>query len=156
MTRSEIVGRNIQQYRNSMGMSQVEFAIAIGRSQTMVSMYEKGKRLPSIQIILKIAEVLGVHFDDIYYSKDERQNEEEFDWYEEAFTPENEYPKGKYDQETIRKLHDIGDSLTSITKTKKWKRFSNALQQMRKSDFERAYNMVQAVFPEYFKRDEKK
>lgn len=71
MTRSEIVGRNILKYRTALGMSQVEFADKIGRSQTMISMYEKGQRLPSIKIIANIAKVLGVPFGDLYYSEDE-------------------------------------------------------------------------------------
>lgn len=87
MTRSEIVGRNIYKYRTAIGMSQIDFAESIGRSQTMVSMYEKGQRLPSTQIMSKIAEVLGVTFGEIYYSKDESKHDsnDSYDWYEEAF-----------------------------------------------------------------------
>ena len=80
MTRSEIVGRNIYKYRTAIGMSQIDFAESIGRSQTMVSMYEKGQRLPSTQIMSKIAEVLGVTFSDIYYAKDENKTDK-YDWY---------------------------------------------------------------------------
>lgn len=88
MTRSEIVGRNIYKYRTAIGMSQIDFAESIGRSQTMVSMYEKGQRLPSTQIMSKIAEVLGVTFGDIYYAKDENKTDK-YDWYEEAFPTTN-------------------------------------------------------------------
>lgn len=73
MTRSEIVGANIFKYRTALGMSQIDFAELINRSQTMVSMYEQGQRLPSTQIIANIAKVLGVSFGDLYFSDDERK-----------------------------------------------------------------------------------
>ena len=72
MTRSEIVGANIYQLRTSLGLSQIEFADLIGRSQTMVSMYEKGLRLPSTKILAQIGKVLGCTFDSLYFSEEER------------------------------------------------------------------------------------
>ena len=78
MTRSEIVGANILKHRNALGMSQVDLADLIGRSQTMVSMYEKGQRLPSTQIIANIAKVLGVSFGELYSSADEKKSDEQF------------------------------------------------------------------------------
>lgn len=155
MTRSEIVGKNISILRTTRGMNQTDLANAIGRTQSMVALYETGKRLPSTQIMGKIAEVFGVPFDEIYYSKDERTNDEEYDWYEEAFSEDNNFPQTKYDPETIKKLKEIGDGLTAITKTKKWKQLSGALQSMSKSDFDRTFNMIHAVYPEYFKKDDK-
>lgn len=155
MTRSEIVGKNIQRYRHSVGMSQVSFAIAIGRSQTMVSMYEKGERLPSTKIILKIADVFGVHFDDIYYSPNEKQSDG-YDWYDEAFSSEENYPQSKYDPEVSRKLHKVGNNLTELTNTKKWKQLSTGLQKMNESDFDRVFNMIKAAYPEYFKKGGKR
>lgn len=76
MTRSEIVGKNIHKYRTQIGMSQIDFAIAIGRSQTMVSMYENGSRLPSTKILAKIAKVLGVPFGNLYYGPEEHTESE--------------------------------------------------------------------------------
>lgn len=78
MTRSEIVGANILKHRTALGMSQVDLADLIGRSQTMVSMYEKGQRLPSTQIIANIAKVLGVSFGELYSSTDEKKSDEQF------------------------------------------------------------------------------
>lgn len=78
MTRSEIVGANILKHRTALGMSQVDLADLIGRSQTMVSMYEKGQRLPSTQIIANIAKVLGVSFGELYSSADEKKSDEQF------------------------------------------------------------------------------
>lgn len=72
MTRSEIVGANIYQHRTSLGLSQIEFADLIGRSQTMVSMYEKGLRLPSTKILAQIGKILGCTFDSLYFSDEER------------------------------------------------------------------------------------
>ena len=78
MTRSEIVGANILKHRTALGMSQVDLADLIGRSQTMVSMYETGQRLPSTQTIAAIAKVLGVSFGELYSSADEKENDEQF------------------------------------------------------------------------------
>lgn len=78
MTRSEIVGANILKHRTALGMSQVDLADLIGRSQTMVSMYETGQRLPSTQTIATIAKVLGVSFGELYSSADEKENDEQF------------------------------------------------------------------------------
>lgn len=153
MTRSEIVGKNICILRTARGMNQTDLANAIGRTQSMVALYETGKRLPSTQIMGKIAEVFGVPFDEIYYSKDERTNDEEYDWYEEAFSRENNYPQSKYDPEVGRKLHEIGNSLSGLSKTKKWKQLSIGLQKMNESDFDRIFNMIRAAYPEYFKKD---
>ena len=72
MTRSEIVGANIYKCRTAINMSQVDFADAIGRSQTMVSMYENGQRLPYTKIMSIIAKVLGVPFGTLYFSEEER------------------------------------------------------------------------------------
>lgn len=52
-------------------MSQVDFADAIGRSQTMVSMYEKGQRLPSTKLMTVIAEALRIPLAVLYFSDDE-------------------------------------------------------------------------------------
>ena len=78
MTRSEIVGANILKHRTALGRSQVDLADLIGRSQTMVSMYETGQRLPSTQTIAAIAKVLGVSFGELYSSADEKENDEQF------------------------------------------------------------------------------
>ena len=48
----------IKQIRNKIGMTQVEFADAIGTKQNTVSDYENGKAVPSIKtarIILRLA-----------------------------------------------------------------------------------------------------
>lgn len=78
MTRSEIVGANIAKYRNSIGMSQVDFAATIHRAQGTISQYESGQRMPSTPIIAEIAKVLGVSFADLYFSDEERANREPF------------------------------------------------------------------------------
>lgn len=77
MTRSEIIGENIRKYRTSVGMSQVDFAAAIGKTQGTISLYEKGQRLPATQTIAKIAKVLGTSFGALYFSDSERDEPEE-------------------------------------------------------------------------------
>lgn len=76
MTRSEIVGANIAKYRNALGMNQIDFAQSIGRSQTMISLYESGQRLPSTKILAQIAKVLGVPFGNLFFSEEERNHGE--------------------------------------------------------------------------------
>lgn len=85
MTRAQIVGDNIRKLRNARGMTQVEFAHAIQRSQSVVAQYESGQRLPSTQIMGQIANVFGVTFDAIYNSEEEKKPHIEGDWYGEYF-----------------------------------------------------------------------
>ena len=58
-------------------------------------MYEKGQRLPSTQIIAKIADVFGVTFGEIYYAPGENYSNGDDDWYRQAFGPQNGYPQAK-------------------------------------------------------------
>lgn len=86
MTRSEIIGSNIRKLRNSLGMTQAQFAEEIGRSQSVVAQYESGQRMPSTEIIGSIANRFGLTFDAIYNSEEEsKEHAKEEDWYGEYF-----------------------------------------------------------------------
>lgn len=150
MTRAEIIGANIQKYRNAMGMSQVDFAQAIGRSQTMVSMYESGQRIPSTKIIGKIANVLGVTFDEIW---EEKKVKNDYDWYSEAFDPKNDFPQGKYDDVTEKRLVSLGEQLSKAKKSKEWRMLSEGFEQFekkRKDEFLMVFKMLSKTYPEFF------
>ena len=50
----------LRQMRKSLGKSQLEFGSSLGLTQELVSLYELGKRQPSIGTLIKIAEALEV------------------------------------------------------------------------------------------------
>jgi transcriptional regulator with XRE-family HTH domain len=49
-----MIGENIKKLRENLKMSQQEFGLAIGSSQTAVSQYELGQKTPSLKVINKI------------------------------------------------------------------------------------------------------
>lgn len=144
MTRSEIVGENIRHLRNARGMSQIDFAEAIDRSQSTVAMYENGQRLPSTKIMSRIANLFGVAFDQIYYSEDERKaNKPSFDWYEEAF-----------DHSSEGKLDSIGKELGKVKHSKQFIMLSEGLSQFEREqneDFQFIFQFLTTKYPHIFK-----
>ena len=50
----------LRQMRKSLGKSQLDFGSSLGLTQELVSLYELGKRQPSIGTLIKIAEALEV------------------------------------------------------------------------------------------------
>lgn len=57
------IGEKIKEYRNSLKMTQADFAYRLGVTGASVSAYETGTRLPSYDILVKIANILGVSTD---------------------------------------------------------------------------------------------
>lgn len=55
-----IVGRNIKHFRIQRGLSQKEAALLVGITSSYWGYLERGKKNPSIELIEKIANVLGV------------------------------------------------------------------------------------------------
>lgn len=55
----------IKQYREDKGMTQAEFAAALGVHQNNVSRWERGVITPSVETLRKMAEVFGCRMDDI-------------------------------------------------------------------------------------------
>lgn len=55
-----MLGRNIRYYRLCSGMSQAELSAKVGVGKMAISNYEHDKRVPSMEILKKIAEALGV------------------------------------------------------------------------------------------------
>lgn len=59
----KILGEKIKEYRVSLKMTQAEFARRLGVTGSSVSAYENGTRLPSYDILVRIANILGVSTD---------------------------------------------------------------------------------------------
>ena len=59
------LGERIKEYRTSMKMTQADFACRLGVTGASVSAYENGTRLPSYDILIRIANILGVSTDSL-------------------------------------------------------------------------------------------
>lgn len=57
---------NLQQIRKSQKISQEDLASRLNIARKTLSFYETGKRFPSIDEAFKIAEILGVEFNQIW------------------------------------------------------------------------------------------
>lgn len=65
------IGENLKRIRKDNKMTQEDFGRLVGLSTNTVQRYELGKRQPTIEIINRIAEALGVSSADILYPTDE-------------------------------------------------------------------------------------
>lgn len=66
-------GDNLKRFRVEKNFSQQELADAIGMHSTHLSRYERNLTAPSIEVVKKIAEVLGISIDTLIYGQqDER------------------------------------------------------------------------------------
>jgi len=66
-------GDNLKMFRVEKNFSQQELADAIGMHSTHLSRYERNLTAPSIDVVKKIAEVLGISIDTLIYGQqDER------------------------------------------------------------------------------------
>lgn len=63
--KSRIFGKNLRAIRTCKGLSHKELAEMIGRTPTMISMYENGKTFPRRQILNKLAEILNISVDEL-------------------------------------------------------------------------------------------
>ena len=55
-----IIASNIKKYRNAAGMRQLDLSVQINVIEHHIYMLESGKRTPSIETILKIANALNI------------------------------------------------------------------------------------------------
>lgn len=56
-------GKRMAILRMSMGLSQAKLSTRLGVSSSTVGMYEQGRREPSLDMLVRIARVLGVSTD---------------------------------------------------------------------------------------------
>lgn len=57
---------NIKKARIELGYSQLELAKLLQVSQQVISAYEQGTRMPSLQIAVKLSEILKKDFNDLF------------------------------------------------------------------------------------------
>lgn len=55
--------KNLKNYRNEKGITQIRLSIAAEVSQETISAYESGKAMPSAETLIKIADFLGISVD---------------------------------------------------------------------------------------------
>lgn len=55
-----LLGKNIADRRNALGLTQAEFAEKLGADTVTVSRFERGSHLPSLLRLERIADVLGI------------------------------------------------------------------------------------------------
>ncbi len=55
-----VVGRNVKQYREAKGLSQEQLAFEADLHRTYVSGVERGIRNPTVKIVSRLADALGV------------------------------------------------------------------------------------------------
>lgn len=60
---------NIEQRRNDLNMTQAKLAEKVGITQGAISMIERGERVPSLDVIIKLAEALGCTVDELIDKK---------------------------------------------------------------------------------------
>lgn len=66
-----LLGERIRTYRTAMKLTQADFARRLGVTGASVSAYENGTRLPSYDVLLGIASILGVSTDSLLGRRDE-------------------------------------------------------------------------------------
>ena len=64
ITGGEVV-ENLKKYRKAKGLKQKELADMVGVSESSISQYESGKKTPSFEIALKLAEALDCESADL-------------------------------------------------------------------------------------------
>ena len=70
MSFEEYIGNNIREVRKQKGMSQNQLADKSGFSNTAISNYETGRKIPSLTSIARIAKELEVSIDRLYYGNE--------------------------------------------------------------------------------------
>ncbi len=68
-----MVAERIIQLRTGKGWSQEELALAIGASRDIISKYERGNNLPSIEMASKMAKAFGVSLDFLINGKEDNR-----------------------------------------------------------------------------------
>lgn len=60
-----MISRAIKRLRNNAGLTQVELAERIGISQGSLSAYESGKDIPSVNTLIRMADVFNCTLDEL-------------------------------------------------------------------------------------------
>lgn len=127
------ISTNITKYRELSGMTQKELAQKLGVTPSRISNWEQGANCPTIDILFKVCEVLGVSINDIY----------------------GVYPEAKirmsYDEiEHIKKyriLDHHGKEMVDFTLEKEWERSTAESKVISMTVNEDATSYVKAAHP---------
>lgn len=69
----KIIGELIRKYRKQRGMSQKDLADCMGVDFQVVSDYERGRRVPGIDLLIKFCECLNISLTTFMTSFDKRR-----------------------------------------------------------------------------------
>ena len=67
------VGKRLKALRESIGLSQVKMAEAIGSTQSSINRYEQGQSAPSLETLVKYADYFDVSMDYLFARTDNPQ-----------------------------------------------------------------------------------
>ena len=70
----KLVGRNLKRFREEAGLSQEALAFECGLHRTYVSGVERGVRNPTVEVLEKLAEPLGIPAWRLLVPPDDRPN----------------------------------------------------------------------------------
>ena len=59
------IGHNIRELRKKAGLSQIDFAVAVGIDRSYLSEIENGKRNLTVMLLQNIATILSVKIEDL-------------------------------------------------------------------------------------------
>lgn len=102
------IGSKISQLRKHKSLSQADLAKAIGVSRTIVGNYERSANMPSVDVLLKLANTFNVSVDFLI----------------------GEGQMASYDKEVLRRIDDI-EGLDSATRDKLFFLIDNVLQNVK-------------------------
>ena len=63
-------GANLKKLREDSHLSQEQLADAIGVSKSTIGMYEQGRRVPSVEMLVQMADLFGVSLDYLITGKE--------------------------------------------------------------------------------------
>lgn len=69
---------SLKEWRKKRGLSQQELANIMGVHQTMISDYEKGAQVPSVQRLIQLSQILNISLDELvlYEKAHDKYNKE--------------------------------------------------------------------------------
>lgn len=98
-----MIGDNISYIRKKRGFTQIDFADALGVTQSAVSHWETGRAVPDTRQIFNIAKLLGVSVDALSSSQTEGKPADETEK-QEQFQPAPKYSTDQRKEIVLKKL----------------------------------------------------
>ncbi|MBQ2475447.1 MAG: helix-turn-helix transcriptional regulator [Ruminococcus sp.] len=68
MSSASVIGERIKSLREKRNLSRESFCTEVGITQSSLSMYENGQRVPRDEIKVKIARLLGVSIEALFFT----------------------------------------------------------------------------------------